>query len=154
MAITTAASTVVAGTRGRVRPAGRVAVSVMGRADATALLRQSTPVGVVDFSSRLGSRFAARSRALRTRRVLELDYRDFRRRYGELLDSVPIEATGAALLASLSYSPFQLKLEGMFAKSFQLQGWSRWLRSRRTRGCRSATSSCSGYGASSARATT
>ena len=52
--------------------------------------------------------------------MLELDYRDFRRRYGGLLDSVPIETTGTALLASLSYSPFQLKLEGMLAKSFQL----------------------------------
>ena len=85
-------------------------------------LRQSTPVGVVRSSSRLGARFAARSRALRTRRILELDYRDFRRRYGELLYRVPVEPTGTALLASLSYSPFQLKLEGMLAKSFQLHG--------------------------------
>ena len=85
-------------------------------------LRQSTPVGVVGFPSRLGSRIAVRSRALRTRRILELDYRDFRRRYGELLDSVPVETTGTALLASLTYSPFQLKLEGMLAKAFQLHG--------------------------------
>ena len=73
-------------------------------------------------AARVGSAFRARTRSLRTRRVLELDYRDFRRKYGELLDSVPIETTGIALLASLSYSPFQLKLEGMFAKSFQLHG--------------------------------
>ena len=73
-------------------------------------------------AARVGTALRARTRALRTRRVLELDYRDFRRRYGELLDSVPIEPTGTALLASLSYSPFQLKLEGMLAKSFQLHG--------------------------------
>ena len=73
-------------------------------------------------AARVGSAFRARTRSLRTRRVLELDYRDFRRKYGELLDSVPIETTGTALLASLSYSPFQLKLEGMLAKSFQLHG--------------------------------
>ncbi len=85
-------------------------------------LRQSTPVGVVGSSSRLGARFAARSRALRTRRILELDYREFRNRYGELLGSLPAETSGTALLASLSYSPFQLKLEGMLAKAFQLHG--------------------------------
>ena len=70
----------------------------------------------------MGTALRARTNALRTRRVLELDYRDFRRRYGELLESVPEQTRGTALLASLSYSPFQLKLEGMLAKAFQLHG--------------------------------
>ena len=63
-----------------------------------------------------------RIRALRARRVLERDLRDFRRRYGAVLGAAPPTTEGAVLLASLTYSVFQLKLEGMLAKAFQLKG--------------------------------
>ena len=64
-------------------------------------------------------------RAFRDRAITERDLREFRRSYGDVLGPTPAPTGGVALLASLSYSPFQLKLEGMFAKSFQLQGSSR-----------------------------
>lgn len=63
-----------------------------------------------------------RIRALRTRTILERDLRSFRRRYGAVLGHVPPPTGGTALLASLTYSVFQLKLEGMLAKAFQLAG--------------------------------
>jgi hypothetical protein len=65
---------------------------------------------------------AARGRHWRNRAVLERDLRAFRRRYGAILGPAPQPTGGPALLASLTHSPFQLKLEGMFAKAFQLQG--------------------------------
>lgn len=64
----------------------------------------------------------ARVKNLRARATLERDYRSFRRRYGRILEPTPPPTRGAALLASLSYSTFQIKLEGMFAKAFQFQG--------------------------------
>jgi len=64
-----------------------------------------------------------RSRALRLRVQNERDYRAFRRKYEEILrPAPPPTGAGVALIASLSYSTYQLKLEGMFAKAFQLQG--------------------------------
>jgi hypothetical protein len=63
-----------------------------------------------------------RLRALRARAVLERDLRAFRRRYGAVLGRVPRTTEGTVLLASLTYSVFQLKLEGMLAKAFQLKG--------------------------------
>lgn len=65
---------------------------------------------------------SARGRHLRTRAIVERDYRAFRRRYGEILGGVPERVEGTALLASLTHSVFQLKLEGMLAKALQLQG--------------------------------
>jgi capsular polysaccharide biosynthesis protein len=67
-------------------------------------------------------RLLPRVRAARARAVLKRDYRSFRRRYGEILRPAPNPRRGIALLASLSYSTYQVKLEGMFAKAFQLQG--------------------------------
>jgi hypothetical protein len=62
-------------------------------------------------------------RALRTRTILERDLWAFRRRHGAVLGHVPAgQARGTVLLASLTYSVFQLKLEGMLAKAFQLAG--------------------------------
>jgi hypothetical protein len=63
-----------------------------------------------------------RIRALRTRTILERDLRAFRRRHGAVLGHVPATGEGTVLLASLTYSAFQLKLEGMIAKAFQLEG--------------------------------
>ena len=64
-----------------------------------------------------------RIRALRNRTMLERDLWAFRRRYGGVLRHVPDRPTrGTVLLASLTYSVFQLKLEGMLAKAFQLKG--------------------------------
>jgi hypothetical protein len=64
-----------------------------------------------------------RIRALRTRTILERDLWAFRRRYGGVLGHVPERPPrGTVLLASLTYSVFQLKLEGMLAKAFQLAG--------------------------------
>ena len=54
--------------------------------------------------------------------MLERDLRAFRRRYGSVLGRVPPTTEGTVLLASLTYSVFQLKLEGMLAKAFQLKG--------------------------------
>ena len=61
-------------------------------------------------------------RAFRSRAITERDLREFRRRYGDILGPTPAPSGGVALIASLSYSTYQLKLEGMFAKAFQLQG--------------------------------
>jgi len=68
------------------------------------------------------SAIRARAKALRGRAALERDLRAFRRRYGDVLAPTPAPTRGKALLASLTYSPFQLKLEGMIAKAFQLRG--------------------------------
>ncbi len=65
---------------------------------------------------------AARGRGLRDRAILEWDYRGFRRRHGAVTRPTPSMTRGTALIASLSYSTYQLKLEGMFCKAFQLQG--------------------------------
>lgn len=65
----------------------------------------------------------ARARALRERAVLERDLAAFSRRYGRVLGWKPdAPGRGVALLASLSYSTFQVKLEGMIAKALQLKG--------------------------------
>jgi len=61
-------------------------------------------------------------RAFRSRAITERDLRAFRSRYGHVLGPTPAPTGGVALIASLSYSTYQLKLEGMFAKAFQLQG--------------------------------
>jgi hypothetical protein len=71
---------------------------------------------------RLRTALTARGRQLRTRTIVERDYRSFRRRYGDILGRVPPKLEGTALVASLTHSIFQLKLEGMLAKAFQLQG--------------------------------
>lgn len=67
-------------------------------------------------------RLAGRARAVRTRAILERDFRAFRRRYGAVLGPAPPTTRGTALIASLSYSSYQVKLEGMFCKAFQHQG--------------------------------
>jgi hypothetical protein len=65
---------------------------------------------------------ATRARALRSRATLERDYWSFRRRYGEIL-SDPLPRTGrVALIASLTYSTYQAKLEGMIARAFAHAG--------------------------------
>jgi hypothetical protein len=61
-------------------------------------------------------------RNLRRRVALERDLRELQRRHGAVLGAVPEPTGGTALLASLSHSPFQLKLEGMLAKGLQLAG--------------------------------
>jgi len=65
----------------------------------------------------------ARARALRERGTLERDLASFRRRYSSVLRPKPPPGRGTALLASLSYSTFQVKLEGMIAKALQMQGF-------------------------------
>jgi hypothetical protein len=60
--------------------------------------------------------------AARTRLTVERDFRSFRRRFGAIVGPTPPPTRGIALLASLSYSTYQAKLEGMFAKAFQLRG--------------------------------
>ena len=72
--------------------------------------------------TRLGGALTARGRNLRAQVILERDYRAFRRRHGAVLRPTPSMTQGTALIASLSYSTYQLKLEGMFCKAFQLQG--------------------------------
>jgi hypothetical protein len=67
-------------------------------------------------------RLRARGRALRVRTVLERDYWSFRRRYGAIVRPSPPTARGTALIASLSYATYQLKLEGVFVKAFQRNG--------------------------------
>ena len=62
------------------------------------------------------------ARAARTRATVERDLWEFRRRYGDVLAPKPATTEGVALLASLSYSPFQAKLEGMIAKALQREG--------------------------------
>jgi len=54
--------------------------------------------------------------------VLERDYWSFRRRYASILRPAPPTTGGTALIASLSYATYQIKLEGMFAKAFQRSG--------------------------------
>ena len=66
---------------------------------------------------------AARATALRARATLERDLRRFRRAYAHVLGEKPPAPAGVALFASLSYSTFQVKLEGMIAKALQLQGF-------------------------------
>jgi hypothetical protein len=67
-------------------------------------------------------RLRARGRALRARTVLERDYWSFRRRYGSIVRPTPPTTRGSALIASLSYATYQIKLEGMFTKAFQRSG--------------------------------
>ncbi|MGH3131776.1 MAG: hypothetical protein ACRDNX_13245, partial [Gaiellaceae bacterium] len=71
---------------------------------------------------RIAAALSARTRHWRTRTILERDLWAFRRRYGAVLGPAPAATGGTALLASLTYSAFQLKLEGMLAKAFQLKG--------------------------------
>jgi hypothetical protein len=82
----------------------------------------SSPVGAGLTRERVTSALAARGRHWRTRTILERDLWSYRRRYGAILGPAPTASRGVALLASLTHSPFQLKLEGMFAKAFQLKG--------------------------------
>lgn len=71
----------------------------------------------------LPTRIRTRARALRERAILERDLAAFRRRFGRTLAWTPSKPPrGVALVASLSYSTFQAKLEGMIAKALQLQG--------------------------------
>ena len=63
-----------------------------------------------------------RGRALRARALLERDYRAFRRSYGDVLAPKPPTGRGTALIASLSWATYQIKLEGMFVKAFQRKG--------------------------------
>jgi hypothetical protein len=70
----------------------------------------------------LNTGLSARVRAVRSRVILERDYRSFRRRYGGIVGPGPPAGRGVALVASLTYSTYQVKLEGMFAKALQLQG--------------------------------
>jgi hypothetical protein len=66
----------------------------------------------------------ARVRGLRERAFLERDLASFRHRYARLLAAKPpLVERGVALIASLSYSTFQVKVEGMIAKALQLQGY-------------------------------
>jgi hypothetical protein len=65
---------------------------------------------------------AARVRAARARAILERDYWSFRRRYVAIVGPTPPPTRGLVLVASLSYSTYQAKLEGMFVKALQLQG--------------------------------
>jgi hypothetical protein len=61
-------------------------------------------------------------RAVRSRLLLERDFRTFKRRYESIVRPTPPTPRGAALLASLSYSTYQAKQEGVFAKALQLKG--------------------------------
>jgi len=70
-----------------------------------------------------GPSLRARAHALRERAILERDLASFRRRYRSVLRPKPEVTRGTALLASLSYSTFQVKLEGMIAKALQFQGF-------------------------------
>jgi hypothetical protein len=70
----------------------------------------------------VGSTIGGYARALRTRALHERDYLAFRRRYEQVVRPAPLPTRGAALIASLTYSTYQAKQEGMFAKAFQLQG--------------------------------
>src|SRR5437763_9251349 len=66
---------------------------------------------------------AARANAFRVRATLERDLRRFRHAYADLLAPKPPAREGVALFASLGYSTFQVKLEGMIAKALQFQGF-------------------------------
>jgi hypothetical protein len=81
-----------------------------------------SPVSSVLSPPRLRAALAARSKRLRTRTILEHDLWAFRRRYGDVVGGVPERTEGVALIASLTESVFQLKLEGILAKAFQLEG--------------------------------
>jgi hypothetical protein len=81
-----------------------------------------SPVASVLSPPRLRAALAAGGRRLRTRTILERDLRAFRRRYGDVIGGAPERTDGVALIASLTESVFQLKLEGMLAKAFQLEG--------------------------------
>ena len=85
---------------------------------------ESGPVAVAAPNpfTRLRDAVSVRSKALRARTQHERDYRAFRSRYEEILRPTPETTEGVALIASLSYSTYQAKLEGMFAKAFQLKG--------------------------------
>ena len=72
--------------------------------------------------SRLREAVVVRGRALHARALLERDYRAFRKRYEAVLRAKPKPTRGVALIASLTYSTYQAKQEGMFAKAFQLKG--------------------------------
>jgi hypothetical protein len=72
--------------------------------------------------TRLRHAVLVRGRALRARALLERDYRAFRRQYEHVLRPAPTPTRGLALLASLTYSTYQAKQEGMFAKALQLKG--------------------------------
>jgi hypothetical protein len=66
----------------------------------------------------------SRLRAMRARAILSRDFTSFRRRYGHVLaaTAAPSGEREQALIASLSYSTFQVKVEGMITKALQLQG--------------------------------
>jgi len=68
------------------------------------------------------ARLRAYRRAFRDRAEHERDYRTFRREYEEILAPTPPVGDEIALIASLTYSTYQAKQEGMFAKAFQLKG--------------------------------
>jgi hypothetical protein len=68
------------------------------------------------------SKLGVYRRALGVRAQHERDYRTFRREYEHILSPTPPATDGIALIASLSYSTYQAKQEGMFAKAFQLKG--------------------------------
>jgi hypothetical protein len=70
-----------------------------------------------------GLRLRARLKGIRDRSVLERDFRHFAREYADVVGIRPPGGRGTALVASLSYSTFQAKLEGMIAKALQLQGY-------------------------------
>jgi hypothetical protein len=72
--------------------------------------------------TRLRDAVVVRGRALHARALLERDYRAFRKRYEAVLRPTAKPTRGVALIASLTYSTYQAKQEGMFAKAFQLQG--------------------------------
>src|SRR5438874_12601593 len=66
---------------------------------------------------------AARANTVRARVALERDFRRFRRAYADLLALTPPAREGVALFASLGYSTFQVKREGMIAKALQIRGF-------------------------------
>ena len=72
--------------------------------------------------TRLRDAVVVRGRALRVRAAHERDFRSFRRRTRTSCGRRRRLPGGVALLASLSYSTYQAKLEGIFAKALQLKG--------------------------------
>jgi hypothetical protein len=78
-----------------------------------------SPVSSVLSPPRLRAALTARGRRLRRRTILEHDLWVFRRRYGDVVGGVTDRSEGVALIASLTESVFQLKLEGVLAKAFQ-----------------------------------
>jgi hypothetical protein len=61
-------------------------------------------------------------RRIRQRTALELDLRRFERRHGRVLRARTPPPRGVLLVASLTQSVYQLKLEGMLAKALELHG--------------------------------